>query len=206
MTSTKQPREIKTILVITFFLFISSLSHGNVFAQQIIKPGSGELSFFVGPLFGDTSREVGPADVGLEDNVTFGFRAAANFTPNLAFEGILEFSPADSVCSGACLRSRIDTTEFFLHVNLVWHLVEIGRLVPYLTGGIGFMNVSGDVPGGGQVRETDFAANFGGGIKYFFTDKVALRLEVRDINTQLEGASDRLNLIQATAGLSFLIF
>jgi hypothetical protein len=68
------------------------------------------------------------------------------------------------------------------------------------------MNVSGDAPSGGQIRETDFAAKFGAGLKIFLTDRIALRLEARDINTQLQDTSDRLNLIQVTAGLSFLVF
>jgi len=124
----------------------------------------------------------------------------------LAFEGVLEFTPAGVVSDTFAGTIKFSATEAFLHANVVWHIVEVGRLVPYMTGGIGFMHSAGE-SGGVQVSETDFSVDFGGGIKYFITNQVALRMEVRDINTQLQDTNDRLNLIiQATAGLSFLIF
>jgi opacity protein-like surface antigen len=209
MIPIRPSREIKIILAITIFLSVLFLYYGNCSAQPIIRPGSGEFSFFVGPLFGDTSSEfdpfIGPFEVGLDDSVIFGGSGAVNLNSNIALEGILEFSPVDVIGKTGSVNVKIDTVGSFLHLNMVWHLVEMGRLIPYLTGGIGFMNLTGDVPGG-QVRETDFAVNFGGGVKYFITDQVALRFEVRDINTKLQDTSDRLNLIQATAGISILVF
>ena len=164
------------------------------------------MSFFVGPFFGDKSQESGPIqNIGFEDSIIFGFRGAINLTPQFAFEGILEFTPADVESDTFSGKVTLDTVESFIHANLVWHIVELGRLVPYLTGGIGFMHSAGK-RGNTEVSETDFSVDFGTGIKYFITDHLALRLEVRDINTELEDTSDRLNLIQATAGLSYLIF
>ena len=187
-------------LVVCFTYVERSLGEG------FIRPSSSELNFFVGPLTGDTTTEIVlgiPVEVGLDDSVTFGGRASRNFNSKIAIEGVLGISPIDTIAQVGGFTASIDTSAMFFHGNLVWHIIELKGLVPYVTVGAGMMFLLTDEPG--VKSEADFTINFGGGAKYFFTETLAFRLDIRNINTKLEGTSESLNLLQITAGLSFLI-
>ncbi len=81
-----------------------------------------------------------------------------------------------------------------LSVNASYHFGE-GRssqkLVPFVTGGYSLMFRGGAVSG----------FNFGGGVTEWFTDRIGLRMEVRDHTVSPCGC--RLHVVQFRVGLTF---
>ena len=82
-------------------------------------------------------------------------------------------------------RSEIDALSS--SVSLLYDLPRIGRLAPYLAGGIGLEQYGAPVqiPGSGLVtlRKTAFTVNAGGGVKVPIDDTWAFRADARWINS-----------------------
>jgi hypothetical protein len=89
------------------------------------------------------------------------------------------------------LASTRDTSNGFGlgSVNLSYHFNRAQKLVPFVTGG-GSVGFRGGATGGG---------NIGGGVHYWMSDNVGLRLEVRDFIF----SSDSPNTVVFRVGLSF---
>ena len=73
--------------------------------------------------------------------------------------------------------SRGDVDVVNVHLDGLYHLADWGGLVPYVAVGLGAMTTN---PDQGKAQ-TNFAPNYGLGLKYFVTDNVALRLDARHI-------------------------
>jgi OmpA-OmpF porin, OOP family len=71
------------------------------------------------------------------------------------------------------------------------------RLVPFIAAGVGGTTLRYPE---GMKNETDSLFNYGGGIKYFFTDALALRADIRQLLVFDGGRSD----FEYTIGLTFL--
>jgi len=76
--------------------------------------------------------------------------------------------------------SRIGVSDATLDMFQFGPLYEFGnehaKLKPFITGGLGFTNFHSN---GALPFENRFSANVGGGVKYFFTRHVGVRLEAR---------------------------
>ena len=80
--------------------------------------------------------------------------------------------------------STEETTDLlFFHGNGVIHLLK-GRFVPFITAGVGWTAF---------IDELSFTVNYGGGLKFFITDKVALRLDIREFRTNLKGTIEQVH-------------
>jgi OOP family OmpA-OmpF porin len=64
---------------------------------------------------------------------------------------------------------------YLYRLDGLYHFMPDSRLVPYLAAGLGGITLDPD----GGSRDTSFLLNAGGGVKYFLTDSIALRGDVR---------------------------
>lgn len=133
---------------------------------------------------------------------TYGAGIGAHPLPLLGFEftvhGMRHFRGESE--SGA----QFEGTPLFLSGNVLLHLSG-GLIQPYLVGGLGVMHYTGSsqflrMPGVTTVdtSRTEFAMNFGGGMKIFVVPKVSLRPEIRFFNSRPRS----FNMMQASIGLS----
>lgn len=123
------------------------------------------------------------------NNLTLGLGLGYNFTENVAVEGVINYIIG---------RSKPDTGRadgVVYRVDGLYNFMPEGKLVPYLSGGIGCISVDHPVTG----HDTDFLFDYGAGIKYFITDDFALRGEVR----HLLPTDELRNNLMYTAGLVF---
>jgi len=192
------------------------LSEAPAFAA--IRAGSSELAISLGVLRGDDlgsilvsfpddpttpedESEVLPFETHVEDEFFLGFRYTYNFTPRIGAELGLSLVPNASV-EASNLGQLFEMDIRFFNGNVVFHLLE-GRFIPFAAAGIGFANFSSEVIDSTTfIDETDFAFNFGGGLKIFLTDTFLLRVDIRDYLTTPEDL-ERLNLIEASGGIGF---
>ncbi len=124
-----------------------------------------------------------------------------------------------------------DGNLFLFSVNALYQY-PMDSVVPFVTVGLGLVSSSldieavrsqvdgtritlSDIEAAGFSRdlfgydETDLDLNFGGGVKYYITDNVAVRLDVRDHvvfpeDSPFFGDAETLHMLELSAGMSYV--
>lgn len=128
----------------------------------------------------------------LETGPDFGFRLGYNLTDNWALEGVIDYAstePTNGNANIGMLRYGGD---------LLYNFLPQSSFVPYLAAGFGGMNFNG----GGMPTYTRAVYNYGGGLKWFMSDNVALRADVRGLNYSYH---DLYTTIEYTLGLHIAV-
>lgn len=178
-----------------------------------VSAGSQEFHIYVGEAFGDdlTDRTLSGRVPELDDDVTFGVRYGYNFSDAWG----LELSLGRTAASATKLPTRdidLDLTTF--DVDGIYHFNSSQSFVPYALAGIGYVNgdldrpIVGVAPGVGAVRINDdnaFTFNAGVGAKWFVSDAVSLRLDLRYryLDKIVDRLDDSLNTFETTLGIGF---
>lgn len=148
-----------------------------------------QKSFSVSPMLGGYVFE---GDQGLDDNLTYSLGLGYNLTDSWSTEFVLNYLNTDFEHN----RSRGNVDGLLYRLDTLYHFMPESNLVPYLAGGIGGITLDPDRGG----RDTDLLVNYGVGLKYFFTDSLALRGDLRHV---LAFGDPENNFIY-TAGLTYL--
>lgn len=133
-----------------------------------IREGSYEINPFGGYSFGSQDPQDRPA---------YGLRAGYNLTKNWGVEA--GFTAVDS-------KAEIITGD------MLYHFTPEKAFNPFVLAGFGGANVR---PSGSDSYST-IVGDIGIGFKYFFTDNIALRTDVRDV-------VNKINTVFVTAGITF---
>jgi len=116
-----------------------------------------------------------------EDNPTaFGVAGGYGITDRVSVEGDLYFAPDGQ--QGEI--QAFDTSIWSVSANVLYHFTG-ENLTPYVAGGLGVMNASTNVEElglAGDDTSTNFAWNWGGGIKSALSDRFGLRADLRFFN------------------------
>lgn len=161
----------------------------------------GDYSIFtLSPYAGTT---IWSDDIGLDDNLIFGGRAAVLFSPWLGIEGTYGYTTTHLA------DTEMAADIHHLGIDMVINLMPRATINPYLTGGWAQLNTKGDWIPSGEARLNGWEAGAGLKIKLGGdnVNRRDLRLEVRDVMSDLtagfpnDGAMTH-NLI-VTAGLQF---
>lgn len=169
-------------------------------ARAEIKAGSVEVSPFVGYNFFEKVQN-------LENRPIFGGRLGYNFTSSFGIEGSWEY-----------IRSRVDDKnktfsregQFtspisnvdinMYHLDLVYHFLPEGKFNPFIVAGYGAVNYSP------KINSKNMSViDFGVGAKYWMTENIALRLDVRDnmiYDDQIHNIGTTLGVVFAFGGKS----
>jgi OmpA-OmpF porin, OOP family len=163
-------------------------------AHAEVKDGSIELNPFAGFNFFENRQN-------LESTLIYGGRIGYNIVHGFGIEGTAEF-----VNSQVDNRSRTGTAEgeyrsptndvnvYYYHVDAIYHFMHESRFNPFIVAGAGAVHY--------EPRISDrylTTVDFGIGAKYWMTDHVALRVDLRD-NMVVDEAYHNVN---ATAGIVF---
>jgi outer membrane beta-barrel protein len=133
------------------------------------RQGSFNLSPFVGGyVLDDNQRE--------QNRPIFGLRAGYNFTRNLGGEAMFGYSLTDTKPDFGSKETDLYRYGF----DFLYHFMPDGNLVPFIAIGGGGTNF--ETPNSpSNPRHGAGLVDFGGGLKYFVSDSVALRGDVRDV-------------------------
>ncbi|MEW5724457.1 MAG: OmpA family protein [Thermodesulfobacteriota bacterium] len=156
----------KASIGIAAVLFLVTFT-GAALAQDGLGVRAG--SFHISPMFGYHFFE---NDQHVDNAGSFGLGLGYNFTQYWGVELFGAYADTESE------RGLGDADLFATQLDAVYHLWPDQALVPFLVGGVGTNDVDYDW----QQDDLDWAINVGAGIKYFFTDSVALRAELRGIH------------------------
>jgi OmpA-OmpF porin, OOP family len=173
-------RILLPVLVPVLLFVMLAAAHAGVTAESFsVSPFVGGYSFL--------GREH------LETRPVGGVRAGYNFTKHFGTEGVFDFVRTEGSRVHA---GNVDIYDY--HLDLLYHFLPDGPLVPYLATGYGGQSRAPDV--GDKVTRGAF--NYGGGVKYFLTSGLALRGDVRGLLTKHDEHS--YHDVQYTAGVDFL--
>ena len=128
----------------------------------------------------------------LETSPTYGIRAGYNFTENWGAEARFGYANADSR-----LPNGPEANVFTYGIDALYHFNVTPEFVPFLAAGIGGMHHN--FPGAQMGNYPEYAPNYGLGIKYFVSENVALRGDVRHVILP----DDELHNLEYTAGATF---
>ena len=115
-----------------------------------------------------------------------------NYTQNLGTEFAFSF-----VDSKSKVGRKGDVDVFLIRWDVLYHFLPTQPLIPYLAAGLGSLVTN---PDRGST-DADFMVNYGGGLKFFITENLALRADIRHIYE----VDDKFNNLICSAGLVFQI-
>jgi len=172
-------RRLFAFLCVCIVLAAASAGHAG------IKPGTFSLTPVVGGYTFEGNQNLKTAPL-------IGLRAGYDFTKNCGLEGVFHYVPTELKNAG-----NGDVDAFTLRAEALYHLLPEGNLVPFVAAGVGGQRLS--YPAGFDSR-TRAEIDYGIGLKYFLSESLALRADVRHVIT----FDRRFNNLEYTVGLGFL--
>ncbi len=169
------------------FVWVMVLLVFATVAQAEVKAGS----FSVTPFIGGYVFEGNEYDN--EDTYAAGLRAGYNFTQNIGMEAFFNYVPTNN-------KDWNDDNEMELFdygLEGLYHFMPESRFVPFLAVGVGGIHY--DALPEDPANKDKFALDYGAGFKYFVTDNIALRADVRHIIP----FNERYNNLLYSVGLTF---
>ena len=182
----------RAALMVAAFVFLLPLS-----ARSEIKAGSFEVNPFVGYNFFESGQNLKNAPI-------FGGRLGYNFTRYLGVEVAGEFirtnvnDTAKTDITEGQFGYPMDRVDLALyHIDAVFHFIPEGRFNPFIVVGFGGAHYdpkisTGDMP----------AFNVGVGAKFWLTENIALRFDLKDYMVT-EIMQETYHNIGATIGIVF---
>lgn len=146
-------------------------------------------NFSLSPMVGGYVFE---GDQDLDNALAYSLALGYNLTDSWSTEFVLNYFKTDAKGSGS---SSVDGLVYRL--DALYHFLPGKTLVPYIAGGLGGMTLDPDK----KASNTDFLLDYGVGLKYFLTEDLALRGDVRHI---LAFGDPENNFIY-TAGLTYMM-
>ncbi len=138
--------------------------------SQTVMAANQEGAFSLSPVVGGYTFE---SKQHKDTSVVLGGRAGYNFTERIGVEALIDYTHAKG-------NSGTKAIDFYRYGGeLLYHMFPKNDLVPYLAVGVGGVTAS---QGGGNK----LAFDYGVGVKYFMTDNLALRADVRGINYKFD--------------------
>jgi OOP family OmpA-OmpF porin len=182
------------IMAMVLFAFVFLLP---VSAYSQIKAGSFEVSPFVGYNFFEKTQN-------LKNSPVYGGRLGYNFTKHWGIEATGEYMRTGVDDRGMTefkegrFRSPTDGVDLtFYHLDAVYHFMPDSKFTPFLVMGVGGAHYDPSI----STNEM-LTFNFGAGVKYWVTEHIAIRLDVRD-NFVGEVFQETYHNVAATIGLTF---
>jgi OmpA-OmpF porin, OOP family len=155
-------------------------------AHAQVRAGSFSVTPFIGGYTFEGNEDLKTAPV-------LGLRGGYNFTKNLGVEGFFNFVPTES----NSLPGNPNVKVYGLGIEGLYHFMPESRLVPFVAVGVGGSRYS---LAGADTDRDRFTVDYGAGLKFFLTDNLALRADVRHVILPLH---DRFNELLYTVGLNF---
>ena len=126
----------------------------------------------------------------LDNDLTYGLGIGYNLTERWGIEAAFNYIDTESD-----IGARDDTDVSLGRLDALYHFNTTGRFVPYLAAGVGGIYFDPDR----TSSDEDALVNYGAGVKYFLTENVALRGDVRHVIS----FDDTHHNLLYTAGLTF---
>lgn len=182
-------RSIKS--VISICLMVCFMFMARTVAAEI-RPGAITLSPFIGGYVFEGNQDLDELANGfgdLDNELTYGLGLGYHFDEHWAVEGV--FNYVDTNVDTDCL----DVETYNYHIDGLYHFMPSEKIVPYIAAGAGGIIFD---PRDEYNSDHDFAVNYGAGLKYFLTENLAFRVDVRHVISFAETHSNLLGTVGFT--------
>ncbi len=158
-------------------------------AQAGERAGAISISPMVGVYGFDNQQDI-------EKDAVGGLGIGYNITDHWAAEAMFTYGKFDHeyFTFESCGCAQDDVESYMARGDILYHFQPDQKLVPYLAVGGGIVRVEGDH----YEDDTYGIINYGGGLKYYFNDNIALRGDIRHIF----GPEDSYNNVAGLVGLT----
>lgn len=186
---------MKKIMLLVVFLMLAAIVTTG-YAQ--VKAGS----FTVSPTVGVYKFE-GNED--MQTSISLGLRAGYNFTKYIGVEGYFHYVPTEIIKEAQIAGNQVilgsdEKIKFFGYgIEGIFNILPDSPLVPFLAVGVGGAHYSGAYERTTENKHNKIDVDYGAGVKYFVTENIALRGDVRHVIP----FADTHNNLLATVGLTF---
>jgi OmpA-OmpF porin, OOP family len=176
-------------------------------AQAEVTAGSVSVTPFGGVYVFEGNQD-------LKTSAVYGLRVGYNFTNHLGVEGFFSYTQTE-IQDESQWKPWQDICNY--GIEGLYHFMPEGRFVPFIAIGLGGINYSegktytynpyyGPKPYGDRFKSDQFAVDYGAGLKFFLTDNIALRADVRHV-LPLNGNYNNPDYVHndfiATLGINF---
>ena len=189
---------MKKIVMLTIILMLTAVV---TVAQAEVKAGSVSITPFAGGYVFERNQD-------LKETAVYGLRAGYNFTKNIGLEGYFSYLQTE-IQDQSQWEPWQDVYSF--GIEGLYHFMPESRLVPFIAigfGGIyyskGFNYINSSY--GDDFEASQYTVDYGAGLKFFLTDDIALRADVRDVIplNSTKGNPDYFhNNLLVTLGINF---
>jgi opacity protein-like surface antigen len=153
--------------------------------------GTWEVSPFVGYMYGgsfdvtsDVANALGIYKLNMKSSLSYGVSTGVNLGEVMGFEFLWNHQPtqvAGKLRQGGEYPTKYDVNNNQYHGNILFHFApKDSKFRPYALVGFGATNSSGN-----NDSVTKFSYGLGGGLKYFFTENIGVRVQARYAPTYL---------------------
>jgi len=167
-------------VILAALLLLAVFAQGKASAAE--RSGQYEVSPFVGYYWFDNQT-------GYEDDIAWGVRFGHHYNENLEAELALAMVSSE-------LGAGKDADLFQVQVDALYNFTGMGKVVPYVAAGLGAGRYH---PPSVSAGKYDPMVNYGVGVRFFFNDNLAARLDLR----QPIGLDNADSHLMATAGISY---
>jgi len=172
-------------------------------AQEWSRNGKGEF-FGMVQTVGSVTLKGTPYGMDISakvDSTTlYGFGFGVNINDHFNFNTDFLFGSQDWTATWEDITVKEDFGLWLWDINLDYNVWK-DRLTPFITAGIGHLNISGE-----DVSEGHFSYNFGAGLRWDLTDNICLKALYRWTSTwdELEDSDDKLELDGFSFGIAYM--
>jgi OmpA-OmpF porin, OOP family len=174
---------MKKTISACFMLIAVFLLATSAFAEIKAK------TFSITPFIGGYTFE-GNED--LKTKPVYGLRFGYDITKEWGIEGALDYVKTDYTPNNA----SSDVNVYGYRVETLYNFLPGNKLVPFLAAGVGGRSTNYD---GVAMNRNHLLADYGAGLKYFLSDNIALRADVRHLIL----ANDTTHNLEYTVGLTY---
>jgi outer membrane protein len=193
------------------FLFEVKKEDGTLKISKIVPPKkglekglTGKSGFGVRVFYANYQDEnLGGVDVEPDDDIGFGVNYTAFVSENFSLELSADYIESDVELSGGGYYGDDELEQISVLLAGRIHPTLIGRILPYLSGGIGyFFNDMDSID-----VDDSFGYFIGAGVEVFLSDSLSLNLDLKYIWTEIETDTDSIDIAEdpfiAGLGLKF---
>lgn len=175
-------------------VIVTSCLLSMLLIPQTIMAANVPKAFTVSPQIGGYRFE-GNQDGKLDAAFVYSIAVGYNYNQNIGVEAGYSYVATEN--------EREKSNNFNTgRLDLLYHLVPENTLVPFIIGGVGLTRASIN-------NDDDIILEYGVGLKYFITDTIALRTEVKHIfdinNNDDHSGQNYYNNLAYTVGMTFHI-
>lgn len=189
------------LITIVFLLLFCVVGATTSAAQEWSRSGRIEFYGMVQNMDGDSTSGLGVM-MKLDSTSVIGLGYGTNFGDHVNLN--MDIWMGSTSVTGEALGVTVqgDTSllglDFNLDINLLPH-----RFTPVVTGGLGFINFSGDIEGY-PFGEVDLSYNYGAGFRWDATDHLLFKIIYRFTKTQLEETDKAVMLDGAMLSIGYI--